>query len=287
MFDRTSAGWNLSKQSWQVLKLDKELILFPLLSGIACLLVTASFAVPVLALVEVDRPTSQTATADGSQTSPTDVLTFLGALAYYVANYFVIIFFNSALIACALIRFKGGNPTLRDGFSAAFARLPQIFCWALVAGTVGMLLRMLQSNTENRLSRFLVSLLGVAWSSATYFVVPVIVVEKLGPLAAGRRSLDILRSTWGESLGARFGIGCIVALMMLVSFVPVIVGVVCWGIGQPVVGIPLVLAGLGMLMSVVLISSALESIILAALYLYAAEGRIPDQFQGDAIQSAF
>ena len=287
MFDRTSAGWNLSKQSWQVLKLDKELILFPLLSGIACLLVTASFAVPVLALVEVDRPTSQTATADGSQTSPTDVLTFLGALAYYVANYFVIIFFNSALIACALIRFKGGNPTLRDGFSAAFARLPQIFCWALVAGTVGMLLRMLQSNTENRLSRFLVSLLGVAWSSATYFVVPVIVVEKLGPLAAGRRSLDILRSTWGESLGARFGIGCIVALMMLVSFVPVIVGVVCWGIGQAVVGIPLVLAGLGMLMSVVLISSALESIILAALYLYAAEGRIPDQFQGDAIQSAF
>ena len=287
MFDRTSAGWNLSKQSWQVLKLDKELILFPLLSGIACLLVTASFAVPVLALVDVESPTSQTATADDGEISPTDVLTLIGALAYYVANYFVIIFFNSALIACALIRFKGGNPTLGDGFSAAFARLPQIFCWALVAGTVGMLLRMLQSNTENRLSRFLVSLLGLAWSSATYFVVPVIVVEKLGPLAAAKRSLDILRSTWGESLGARFGIGCIVALMMLVSFVPVIVGVVCWGIGLPVVGIPLLLAGLGMIMAVVLISSALESIILAALYLYAAEGRIPDQFQGDAIEAAF
>jgi hypothetical protein len=287
VFDRTSAGWNLSKQSWQVLKLDKELILFPLLSGIACLLVTASFAVPVLALVEVDSPTSQTTTAADSEISPTDVLTFIGALAYYVANYFVIIFFNSALIACALIRFKGGNPTLGDGFSAAFARLPQIFCWALVAGTVGMLLRILQSNTENRLSRFLISLLGLAWSSATYFVVPVIVVEKLGPLAAGKRSLEILRSTWGESLGARFGTGCIVALMMLVSFVPVIVGFVCWGIGLPVVGIPLVLAGLGMVMTVVLISSALESIILAALYLYAAEGRIPDQFQGDAIQTAF
>ena len=287
MFDRTSAGWNLSKQSWQVLKLDKELILFPLLSGIACLLVTASFAVPVLALVEVDSPASQTATADDSEISPTDVLTLIGALAYYVANYFVIIFFNSALIACALIRFKGGNPTLGDGFSAAFARLPQIFCWALVAGTVGMLLRILQSNSENRLSRFLIGLLGLAWSSATYFVVPVIVVEKLGPLAAGKRSLEILRSTWGESLGARVGTGCIVALMMLVSFVPVIVGFVCWGIGLPVVGIPLVLAGLGMVMTVVLISSALESIILAALYLYAAEGRIPDQFQGDAIQTAF
>ena len=289
MFERTSAGWNLAKQSWQVLKLDKELILFPLLSGIACLLVTASFTVPVLLLGDVESNTAQTATADqGDEITVTNVLTFIGALAYYVANYFVIIFFNSALIACALIRFKGGNPTLGDGFSAALARLPQIFCWALVAGTVGMLLRILQSNTESRLSRILVGLLGVAWSSATYFVVPVLVVEKLGPLAAGKRSLEILRTTWGQSLSANFGIGCIVMLMMLVSVVPVLLGVVLWlGMSMPYVGIPLLLAGVAMVLTVVLISSALESIILAALYLYAAEGRIPDQFQDTAIQTAF
>jgi hypothetical protein len=130
--------------------------------------------------------------------------------------------------------------------------------------------------------------LGVAWSSATYFVVPVLVVEKLGPLAAGKRSLEILRTTWGQSLSANFGIGCIVMLMMLVSVVPVLLGVVLWlGMSMPYVGIPLLLAGVAMVLTVVLISSALESIILAALYLYAAEGRIPDQFQDTAIQTAF
>ncbi|MEE3372126.1 MAG: DUF6159 family protein [Planctomycetota bacterium] len=291
MFEKTSAGWDLAKQSWQVLKLDKELIVFPLLSGIACLLVSASFAAPLVMLEDTglgNSSASQYAVADqDGEISVTNVLTLIGALAYYVANYFVIVFFNSALIACALIRFKGGNPTLRDGFSAALARLPQIFCWALVAGTVGMLLRILQSNTKNWLSRFLVGLLGVAWSSATYFVVPVIVVEKLGPLAAGKRSLEILRTTWGQSLGANFGIGCIVFFITLASFVPVILGVICLAMELTVVGIALLLAGLAIIMIVVLISSALDSIILAALYLYAAEGRIPDQFQGDAIQTAF
>src|SRR5205823_13705827 len=45
-FDRLGRGWELAGQSWQVLKRDKELVLFPMLSGIACLLVVASFLVP-------------------------------------------------------------------------------------------------------------------------------------------------------------------------------------------------------------------------------------------------
>ena len=303
MFDKTSTGWQLSKQSWQVLKLDKELILFPLFSGIACLLVSASFAAPVILMGEVEAVDS-TSTGNSNNATATknfdangeliseevaagDILALAGVLAYYVANYFVIVFFNSALIACAIIRFKGGNPTLGDGFSAAFSRLPQIFCWALVAGTVGMLLRILQSNTESRLNRFLVGLLGLAWSTATYFVVPVIVVEKLGPLAAGKRSLEILRSTWGQSLSANFGVGCIIALLMMLSLVPVIVGVVLWGLGIPYVGIPILIGGIVMLLVVALVSSALDSVVLAALYLYAAEGQIPDQFQDDIFQTAF
>ena len=47
MFDRMARGWELAKGSWTVLKLDKELLVFPLISGIACLLVLASFALPL------------------------------------------------------------------------------------------------------------------------------------------------------------------------------------------------------------------------------------------------
>ena len=47
MFERVANGWELAKASWGVLKLDKELLLFPLMSGIAWLIVLASFALPL------------------------------------------------------------------------------------------------------------------------------------------------------------------------------------------------------------------------------------------------
>src|SRR5690606_20431976 len=115
-------GWQLTKQSFRVLQLDKELLVFPLLSGIACALVMATFALPMFATgfleaLAKDNPVNEQATK---------ILGYVVLFAYYVVNYFVIIFFNSALVACAIIRFKGGDPTVKDGLSAASARFPQI-----------------------------------------------------------------------------------------------------------------------------------------------------------------
>lgn len=139
MFQRIAMGWQLTKQSIQVLKLDKELLLFPLLSGISCLLVLASFAVPAFlaGAFEVVEENQENL----SQNPVAWIVLFL----FYFANYFVITFFNSALVGCAIIRMKGGDPVVGDGFRAAFARLPQIAGWALVAATVGILLRMRKS----------------------------------------------------------------------------------------------------------------------------------------------
>ena len=122
MFERAANGWQLVQQSWQVLKLDKELLLFPLISGIACVFVMASFAFPLWASGYVD------AVMDGNEngiSQTNQIIGYVVLFAFYLVNYFVIIFFNSALIACAIIRFKGGNPNLKDGFSAACSRLPQ------------------------------------------------------------------------------------------------------------------------------------------------------------------
>src|SRR5690606_33503734 len=103
--------------------------------------------------------------------------------AYYFVNYFVIIFFNSALISCAIIRFKGGNPTLSDGFSAASSRLPQIAGWAAVAATVGVVLRIIESRSE-KVGEIVAGLLGMALSAVTSFVAPLIVVVRTGPVSA-------------------------------------------------------------------------------------------------------
>ena len=130
MFERVANGWQLAVQSWEVLKLDKELLVFPLMSGIACTLVMVSFALPLWATGFAEAAIEG---EGGGLDQARQVLGYVVLFAYYFVNYFVIIFFNSALISCAIIRFKGGDPNLMDGFSAAFSRLPQIVGWALVA----------------------------------------------------------------------------------------------------------------------------------------------------------
>src|SRR5262249_17525928 len=132
MFDRLSRSFELARSSWHVLLADKKLVLFPILSGIATLLVLASFVTPPLRLylgghINFDW-------VDQDKQPP--LWYYAVAFAFYFCTYFVIVFCNAALISCALMRFNGQEPTLGDGFAAAASRLPQIFAWALVSATV-------------------------------------------------------------------------------------------------------------------------------------------------------
>jgi hypothetical protein len=279
---RIRSGWMLAKLSWRVLMLDKELVVFPLLSGLSCVLVLAGFAGGAwsLGLVQVEGQAEV-------QEAP-DQLAFAAFFAWYFVNYFVILFFNSALIACAIIRFQGGDPTVRDGLRAAGERIAQIAAWALVASTVGVLLRVLEDRVGFA-ARIVVAVLGAAWTIAAYFVVPVLVVEKLGPIEAFRRSTSIIRETWGESLASNIGIG---AIAMFIALLVMIAGGVATGmlyaqtqngaVALAAIGVTLLL-----LILITLASSALSAIVVSALYLYAAEKKLPDAFQGAGAEGAF
>src|SRR5262245_22416900 len=112
MFDRIQASFSLALSSWRVLRDNKRLVIFPILSGIASLLVTASFLTPLVVFQEqVQKLADQQSW----------VLALIG-FAFYLCNYFVIIFFNAALMSCALKSFRGETPTLSDGLQAAGSR---------------------------------------------------------------------------------------------------------------------------------------------------------------------
>jgi len=279
MFERLSNGWDLAKQSWRVLMLDKELLLFPVFSGIACLLVLASFVVPLWSTGYVDTVLNEEAPSD-------NVVAWILLFCFYAVNYFVIVFFNSALVACSIIRFRGGDPTVSDGFRAASKRLPVIFGWALVSATVGILLKAIESRSE-RVGQFVAAILGTGWSIATYFVVPVLVVENMGPVDAVKRSWSVIKKTWGEAIGANFGIGFITFLGFLACLAPILGGGFLIGNGMTVAGGVAIVLGVVGLMLVSLISSTLNTIILAALYLYAADNEVPQQFDSGLLRNAF
>ena len=283
MFGKIGRGWELVGQSFRVLQLDKELLLFPLISGVACLLVLASFAVPLW-----NTPYADVVMEEGEL--PQDPVAYVILFAFYFANYLVIVYFNSALVACAIIRFKGGNPTVKDGLRAASSCLPQIVAWSLVTATVGLILRIIESRSE-RAGQLAAALLGMGWSVATYFVVPILVVERVGPVEAVKRSLAVLRKAWGEALGANLGLGLIFLVVTLVALIPLIAAGALAAFGITSGNVLLTVAGIAtiilILVLISLVSSALHAIILAAVYIYAREGVVPQQFDEGLLHDAF
>lgn len=282
MFDRISNGFALAGSTWRVLVRDKHLLVFPIVSGFLFLLVMVSFAVPLATLVDWNGFQQQLQRNNNRPPLWVYAVTF----AFYFCTYFVVIFCNSALVSCALLRFHGETPGLGDGFRMAFARLPQIFAWALVSATVGVLLKVIE-NAHEKAGEIIAWLLGSAWSIMTFFVVPVLVVEKVDPMTAVGRSMSLLRKTWGEALVGNMGLNFILFLLFLPVLLLFVAGVILLTQGAQIPGIALlVAAGIAFLLHMA-VSSALNTIFLAALYQYAAEDRVPEGFDRRAMESAF
>jgi hypothetical protein len=227
-------------------------------------------------------PAMASATANGEAFHPNQSPLFLlGMFTMYVANYFVIVFFNVALVGVANSRLMGGNWTFRDGMELAWARKGTILQWALVAATVGMILRTLEERL-GLIGRLVMRMIGIAWALACYFVVPVLAFEDLTPIAAIKRSSKLFRDTWGEKVigGLSFS---------LVSLVLMLPGFGLWFVAIVLGGTKGLLAGFALLiLYVVLLSvmmSAVQGIFNAALYRYACFQQVPPAFDAGLIKS--
>ena len=261
MFERISYTWDLMQASWSVLKRDKELVFFPLLSSIACLIVVGSFAAP---LFYVDWPAMKGST---QITRDQQILGWAYMFAFYFVNYFVITFFNVGIIACATTRMAGGQPTFSGGIRAAFQRIHLIAAWALVSATVGLLLKMIESYNK-KFGRFIAGLLGAAWTILTFLVVPVLVVEEKGPIDAIKESAKLLKQTWGSQIIGNFSFGLIFFLLFLPAIAAVVAAAYLMAAVSPVAGLLLMGLAVTYIIALALIQSTLHSIFQAALYMY-------------------
>jgi len=274
MLERISNTWSLMGASWRILQQDKGLLVLPLLSGLGCALVLGSFAWPLW----------QSGLLEAQAQAPRVQETWVYAVlfVFYVASYFVITFFNSALIACALRRMDGQEPSVGDGLRDAWARLPQIAGWALAAGTVGLGLRILEDRSA-LLGRIVAGLLGMAWTVTSFLVVPVLVMEGKGPVTAWRASTRLLRRTWGDQLVGTFSFGVLFLALSLPAVVVIFLGIAS---GSTEVAVLSVAAAALYLVVLALVQSALQSIFQAAVYWYARHESAPAGFPGGLLAHA-
>lgn len=250
-FDRLSNGWKISMTSLKVLREHKQLIIFPILSGISLVLILGSFFTIILAGAGWNM--------DNVQERDGNTLGYVFLFLYYLVNYFVVVFFNMALVHCTHLYFKGEEVSVEAGIRFSLSRIGAIFAWSMFAATIGMILRLLSENLGT-IGKIIIGLIGIAWSVATFFVVPVIAYENLGPIDAFKRSADMMRQKWGERIGAGFSFG----LMSFIGFLVAGLGLFLLGaMFNPIIGVVLALLGVLLVSAIV---SAAKTIFISAVY---------------------
>jgi hypothetical protein len=280
MFDRIFRTWDLMGQSLDVLRSDKEMMWLPICSAIACIAATVMM-MSGGALLFLPQLRAMGPLAPG-QRPPLTTGMWVYTFCFYVVNYFVVIFFNVALVGIASDRLSGGHATMNDGLQLAWQRKGKILQWAILAATVGVILRSLEDRMS-WLGRMVVSFIGITWTLATYLVVPVIAAEDLSPSEAFARSALLFSDTWGEELVGGFSFGLIFTLLGLPAIFLPIYGTTL-GRSQFILG--MVLAVIYWLLLAV-ISSTVQGIFMAALYRYATTHEAPPGFDSSDLQGAW
>ena len=264
----------LAKVSWRVLRKDRELLLIPVLSFLASIAVLALIWLPTLSAID-------TSTLAGESEDPGAVLLVVGIITA-MALSIISVFFNGALVAGAHERLSGGDPTVRSAVGRAFSRLPGLLPWAILTGTVGLILQAARERA-GWLGRFVVNMVGMAWQTATFLVVPAIVIDDHGAVSGLKASAALLKRTWGENIAARVGFG----LLGLVAIIPAVLVVVATGALGGAALVLGILVAVPYLALVVVVLTALNAVFQTALYLYATTGSVPTEFDDSNLQASF
>lgn len=263
MFESLSRGWAMTKASFRVLSLDKEILVLPLMSGAILAAVLGGIWLGYLG------PRVDSGVVDG----PSVLLAFL----LYFFAYAVMIFFNAAVIEMATIRFNGGDPVVKDGLKKSWSKLGRILQWAAVAATVGLILSMLRQIARDResfLGQILAGLVETAWTVMTFFAVPIAIYQDVGPIQAIKGSVGRVKRTFGESVTGMVSTSLVFFVLGLIGLIPFYLGMTLGGaIGYAMFAIAIAWWVLMTAMNV-----AIDGILVAALYKYSTDGNLPDAY---------
>jgi membrane-anchored glycerophosphoryl diester phosphodiesterase (GDPDase) len=261
-------------------------MLFPLISLLGSIVVVILFALPFFGVVLV------TGEPDSAQSVLGIILLFL----FYLVTYTVVIFSNAALISAVMMSLEGQKPTVGDGFRAAAQHFRAVVGYAAISATVGVILNIINSAARDRdnsivlriIASILSGIVSIAWNLVTFFVVPVLVVEGIGPVAAIKRSWALFKKTWGEQVVGDASIGLIfglITILVIIAGIPIVIVVA--STGSPVLIVLVVLALVIGVIFISLLGSTMNGIFRASLYYYATEGSVGPYYDDTVVQQAF
>lgn len=200
---------------------------------------------------------------------------------FYIANYTAITYFNVAFASIVLDHLSGGHASLNDGLQVAWQRKGSILQWAVLAGTVGILLRRISEHRQA--GKWIAAILRYTWRLGSYFAIPLLATESMGAGEALQRSAEVLKRKWGEVVIAQFSFSLLFGLFALAGTFAffLLAGI----LGQTVGFAALLSATYWVLLSIVIFCA--EHVFAVALYWYATQGEVSKGFSRNDLETAW
>ena len=273
-------GIQLAKQSLAILKEKRSLFIFPLLSAIC--LITLYFAV----LIPLFKIEANAWLHPGSVNKTTFVIFYLALLALFFVSHLITIVFNTGLTSCTIKHIKGEPYTISSGFKTMIFRFPLLYLWTTLMTSLGAYVRLVEYWSDNWPTfRFATdTLAGLPWLKATFFMTPVLTIEKINPWHAIKRSAHLFKNTWGTSVVAKTCIKRITFPLRGIAFLPALIVVI---IGGKTV---LIIGGITtsiMFLSISTVVAALNCTLTSALYLHATGVNVSAFYDIALLKDAF
>jgi hypothetical protein len=262
MYKQNVSASSLIQSAWNVIKSNKAMMIFPLLSFISVILVICSFAQSFTHLINLSKPTNY--------------FEYAKLWLIYFINYFIITFFNVGLTCCALRRLQNKSTTFQDGILEACKKVHLILGWSLFCTSVALILRIIEDKSS-WVSKFFTNTLEIAFSLASYLMIPVMVAENINPFAALKVSAELFSKTWGNQIKGEIGIGLYFILFALPAIPLFVLGFVQFGYTPSTMTLFMIL-GVSYLMILWIVQSTLDTVYLGALYVYSKTGEAPKGF---------
>jgi len=265
---RITRGFRLAKASWEVLRSDRSLGAFPI----------AAAAYSILAFIVIGAPGVVAAAAADKEYVAVPFLLVAG----YLTTYFTI-YVGVGLAYGVQTVLDGGDATLKAGMAAAKQRRGIIAKWALVQFTIGLILNAIsQAGGDSGPGA-----LGAAWGLLTFFVVPILAFEGLGPKQALTRSGGLIKARWGEGVVGAASISFAVFLVMLLPVAAFAAIAIATASSAPAVAVLFAVLAVLVLIIGGVVGSALSQIFRVVLYRYTTSGNIGLGFGQADLDMAF
>jgi len=300
--DKLTRSWLLFKSSVKVIRDHPKLLVFPVVTGLLTTAIALFFLAPVVLVVVAphwihgsavqtlaDRMgflRFQRGGALNFQIQTIGTLVLAGA---YLLNLFLATMSSVAFNSEILEALSGRPVSIRHGIEAACRRWKAVLLWSLLAGSIGLLIRALEQRFA-LLGRLVAGVIGLAWSVASIFAIPILVRETSlsNPFDVLSKSARVIKGTWGEMLAGYLGMQgtnlCVLwgsILLWAGSGAMAMVFSNAWILLAA--GVPWLLC----LIAYCYVSSIASRVYLCALYLYASEGTVPGSYDPSMMNQAW